>query len=184
VLLATAAVPGQFPPVPIEVEVNGRTYAELHVDGGVSTEIFVRLSLLDVPPEQLQLERPLAGSHIHAIVAGKLYADPTCSRPRLADVLTGSVGSLINAMTQNDLIRIYTAALLTWMDYRFTALRQDYPADNRSLSFEPEDLRALFDEGYRVGLTGEGWRSDPPGFRPEEQVVPRSGTEFRAPGRR
>ena len=112
------------------------------------------------------------------------HADPTCARPRFAQILSGAVGSLVTAMTQNDLVRIYTLALLTGMDYRFTAVRQDYPDDNRPLNFEPEGLEPLFAEGYRVGLTGDGWRSDPPGFRPDEQVVPRDGTRFRVPARR
>jgi predicted acylesterase/phospholipase RssA len=181
VLLASCSVPGQFPPIPFDVTINGQTYTELHVDGGVTSEIFVRPALLPVHPDQLRQPRPLAGSQVHAIVAGKLYPDPTCVRPRLIGVLSNSVGSLVDAMTQSELIRIYTLALLTGMDYRFTALRQDFRDDNQPLSFRPSDLRELFDEGYRVGFTGDGWRSDPPGVRPREQVIPRAGTTFEVP---
>jgi hypothetical protein len=40
VLLASASIPGAFPPVRIKVRAEGRTYEELHVDGGVTQQVF------------------------------------------------------------------------------------------------------------------------------------------------
>ena len=40
VLIASASVPGVFPPVLIPVEEDGRHYQEMHVDGGVTTSLF------------------------------------------------------------------------------------------------------------------------------------------------
>jgi hypothetical protein len=40
VILASASIPGVFPPVLIEVEADGRRYDELHVDGGVTAQLF------------------------------------------------------------------------------------------------------------------------------------------------
>ena len=34
ILLASASIPAAFPPVMFDVEVNGRSYQEMHVDGG------------------------------------------------------------------------------------------------------------------------------------------------------
>src|SRR5262249_10067252 len=42
VILASASVPGLLPPVPIDVEIDGRPFTELHVDGGVSANLFLR----------------------------------------------------------------------------------------------------------------------------------------------
>jgi predicted patatin/cPLA2 family phospholipase len=41
ILLASASIPGAFPPVRIKVQAEGRTYEELHVDGGVTQQVFV-----------------------------------------------------------------------------------------------------------------------------------------------
>ncbi|WP_246515097.1 hypothetical protein [Bradyrhizobium diversitatis] len=41
ILLASASVPGAFPPVHIKVRAADRTYEELHVDGGVTQQVFV-----------------------------------------------------------------------------------------------------------------------------------------------
>lgn len=41
VLLASASIPGAFPPVPIVVEANGERFVELHVDGGVTRSVAI-----------------------------------------------------------------------------------------------------------------------------------------------
>ena len=41
VLVASASVPGVFPPVMINVEKDGKKFQEMHVDGGASTPFFV-----------------------------------------------------------------------------------------------------------------------------------------------
>ena len=41
VLLASASVPGGFPPVMIDVEANGKRFQEMHVDGGLGGQFFV-----------------------------------------------------------------------------------------------------------------------------------------------
>ena len=40
-LLASGSIPGAFPPVLIDVEANGKHFAEMHVDGGVGGQFFV-----------------------------------------------------------------------------------------------------------------------------------------------
>ena len=42
VLLASASMPGYFPPVPIDVVIDGKPAEELHVDGGVTASLFFR----------------------------------------------------------------------------------------------------------------------------------------------
>lgn len=41
IMLASASIPGAFPPVMFDVAVNGETYHEMHVDGGVSAQVFL-----------------------------------------------------------------------------------------------------------------------------------------------
>jgi predicted acylesterase/phospholipase RssA len=185
VLLASASVPGFLPPVEFPVRLNGTEYTEMHVDGGITSEIFFRLSMLDPNPARLvKGPQPLAGSTVYAIVAGKLFADPHCTHPRIFRLLRESVTSLTAAMTQNDLVRISNIALLTGMNFRFTALRADFPDDDGdSLNFDPKVQRCLYDEGYRDGRRGAAaWRAEPPGFRAAERVIPRARTDFLDPG--
>ena len=41
ILVASAAIPAAFPPMMIDVNVDGKHYQEMHVDGGASAQVFV-----------------------------------------------------------------------------------------------------------------------------------------------
>src|SRR5690606_18327346 len=52
VLRASASIPGAFPPVMLDVTVDGKRYEEMHVDGGATTQMFlyppsIRLKTVD-----------------------------------------------------------------------------------------------------------------------------------------
>ena len=46
VILASASVPALFPPVFFKVEARGKTYDEMHVDGGTITQVFTLYKVL------------------------------------------------------------------------------------------------------------------------------------------
>ena len=48
VILASASIPGVFPPVRITVQVGEQEFDELHVDGGVSSQVFLYPAQLDL----------------------------------------------------------------------------------------------------------------------------------------
>ena len=41
ILIASAAIPGAFPPTMIRVDLDGKAYDEMHVDGGTSAQVFL-----------------------------------------------------------------------------------------------------------------------------------------------
>jgi Patatin-like phospholipase len=181
VMLASCSVPGLFPPVYLDVEIDGKRYTEMHVDGGVSTEVFVRASMLGVDETALRDgARPLTGSDLYVITAGKLYADPECVAPQFRTIAGSSIESLLHAQTRNDLFRVYCLSLVTGMRFRLAAVPQDFPMGKDSLAFDPAVMRRLFEEGYEAGAKGTAWR-EPPVAEPAGQDVPRSGTRFATP---
>src|SRR4029453_17365148 len=55
VLLASASIPGAFPPVMIDVTVGGTRYQEMHVDGGTMAQVFLyppSISTANAPPRK------------------------------------------------------------------------------------------------------------------------------------
>ncbi|QEL17626.1 patatin-like phospholipase family protein [Limnoglobus roseus] len=168
VLAASAAIPGFFPPVRIPVSIDGRVLAEKHGDGGVTQGIFFRPPW---PPD-----RPAAGTRVWCVVAGKLYADPAPLRPRALAIAGRSLSDIIFAQTRGDLQRIYTLAQLNGMDFQMTAIADDFPAPAESTEFNPPELRAMFDEGFRQAQSGRAWRGTPPGVAPGEAPRERAGT--------
>jgi hypothetical protein len=162
ILLASASVPGFFPPVPIDCcpQQPGRT--ELHADGGASRQVFVpgRVSEVDGPGWDAG-RASLAGSSVYILLAGKVYADPVCVQPRLKDIAGSALKSLIYSETRNDLYRIWTLCRATGMGYRLAAIPQDVPISQDSLSFEPAEMRALYDLGCCDGVR-RAWRTTAP----------------------
>jgi hypothetical protein len=183
ILLASASIPSFFPPVPIEVEVNGRRLTELHVDGGATTGVFLRASTLNLDREGLNNGRqPLAGSDAYVIVAGKLYSDPTCTDRRAIPIGESSLQSLLYSQTRGELFRIYTLCLLGGMNYHLAAIPEDFPVPSDAMSFDRKEMSRLYEAGFAAATGGRAWQATPPGTEPHEQTRPRTGTQFLAPG--
>jgi hypothetical protein len=182
IVLASASVPGFFPPVAIDVEINGQHFTEMHGDGGATSQVFIRGSMLNLDRDALRAgKRPLVGSDVYVIIAGKYYSDPQCSQRRLTTIGSSALSSLMAAQTRNDLVRIWTLSLLTGMAFHVTAIPEEFTIPSDSLSFDPDEMKRMFDEGYRLGASGTAWRQTPPGTDSNEQTTPRAGTEFVAP---
>jgi len=182
VLLASASPPGFLPPVPIEVEINGRQFTEMHVDGGATTGVFLRAAtgnydLATVKPGAA----PLAGSDAYVIVAGKLYADPACVHRRTVRIGSSALDSLLYSQMRGDLFRIYSLCLLSGMGYHMAALPEDFNISGASMAFDPDEMKRLYEAGYAAASAGRAWRDTPPGAEPQEQIRPRGGVQFLAP---
>ncbi len=183
IVLASASVPGFFPPVSIDVTINDHRYTELHVDGGTAAQVFFRASMLNLQAEDFANgRRPLAGSSIYIIVAGKAYADPQCVTPKLFDIAGNSLSALTYAQARNDLIRIYTLTLLTGLDYNVATIPQDLPISADSLKFEQASMRKLYSQGYQLAAANRVWAKVPPVVDASQQSIPRAGVQFFAPG--
>jgi hypothetical protein len=182
IILASASPPGFFPPVPIDITVNGYTYTELHVDGGATAQVFFRSSMIEIDPSKFSDGRqPLAGSCVYIVVAGKAYPDPTCVESKALTIAGRSLGALTYAQTRNDLVRIYTLSLLTGMDFRVATIPQDWTIAEDSMTFDPAQMHTLYCRGYQWSATGRAWADVPPVLDASQQSIPRSGTQFWSP---
>jgi hypothetical protein len=178
ILLASSAIPGFFPPVRIPVTVDGQELEELHTDGSVSTALFFRPP--HVPPNCRDNPEKtcLYGSNVYTLVAGKLYVDPDRVRPRALSIASTSASTLIYAQTRGDLLKLYTACLLTGMNYRIAAIPPDMLVPFSSTDFDAEKMQGLFERGRAWATTGPGWRTTPPGIEPGEEAFLRAGTNL------
>ena len=171
VLLASASVPGVFPPVPFEIEVDGRRVTERHVDGGITAPLFMppgvfaTVSVLSGPNFQ---PHPLPGApNLYAIVAGKLYPETGSVRRRILPVLGASTSAILYAQCRSELANLYWQSRLSGMQYHMLALRQDSDiVVDSAVSFDPEVMRKLYQEGLNDGLAGPAWMFVPPVLSP------------------
>jgi predicted acylesterase/phospholipase RssA len=184
VVMASCSIPGALPPVRISVEVNGRRYEELHVDGGVSDLAIFRGFMVADLNRAAGVNGPQAppGSTLSVISNGKLYAERSCVRPRIVQMLSSASSSILSGRTRDELYRIYLNCLETGVEFRLAAVAQDVPLGSEgALQLSLADQQRLYEAGHQLGrqaMTGVGWRDIPPGSDPSEQSLPRAGTQF------
>lgn len=171
VLLASCSIPGLLPPVPIEIEVDGKRYKELHVDGGVSASLFLT-------PYMALGERRDMQTNVYVVVAGRLSSTPQSVKPRLLAISEGSLQKLLVTQTRTDLLRTYLLTRLVGGRFAVASVPPALAISPDSTTFDLKDMRQLYDAGYQQAKDGKAWNPLPPGVDPEEWTWPRTGTSF------
>jgi predicted acylesterase/phospholipase RssA len=160
IMLASAAIPGAFPPVMFDVEAKGKTYQEMHVDGGATTQVFVywagvnlkRLAEEDVATRERT---------IYAIVNARLDPEWGEVERRTLPITFQAIDTLIQYQTMGDLYRIYTITRRDGTDFNLAYIPDDFQATHTA-DFDPSYMRKLYDYGFEKAAKGYEWMKEPP----------------------
>jgi predicted acylesterase/phospholipase RssA len=162
ILLASATLPGVFPPVRIQVRVGGQSYDELHVDGGVTRQVFIAPSIFSVVSHG-QKGKPVASPHLYVIRNGKIDPEWQSVSENVVSITQRSISTLIKNQAIGDLYRIYSVTKDEGIEFNLASI----PADFNQTSDEPFDqkyMTALFNRGYDLGHENYSWVKAPPGL--------------------
>jgi predicted acylesterase/phospholipase RssA len=162
ILLASATLPGVFPPVRIQVRVGGQSYDELHVDGGVTRQVFIAPSIFSVVSHG-QKGKPVASPHLYVIRNGKIDPEWQSVSENVVSITQRSISTLIKNQAIGDLYRIYSVTKDQGIEFNLASI----PADFTQTSDEPFDqkyMTALFNRGYELGHDNYAWVKAPPGL--------------------
>jgi len=151
VLVASASIPGIFPPVIIHVEGNGRSYDEMHADGGTTLPFFIASEIAQVAPLTLE---PLRGARVFILVNGQLNTYPTTTRERPLSVITRSFAAALMHASRRALELSSDFAERYAMSFRFTyiPISHDYAGGLQFQAMQP-----LFDYGAGCAARGALW---------------------------
>lgn len=168
VMLASASIPGAFPPQYIKVEAGGNAYDEMHVDGGTTAQVILYETALDPETmlaglDQLSLGRPRL---LYIIRNSQVKPEWEEVRPRLGPIASRAISTLIKYHGVGDLYRLYAFAKRDKMDYNVAAIPVD-AAPNRRESFDQVYMNQLFNLGYDLAVKGYPWMKYPPFFNPK-----------------
>jgi predicted acylesterase/phospholipase RssA len=155
VLVASASVPGLFPPVVIRVQEQQARYDEVHVDGTIAVPFFVPLAFVEPTREAGD---PSQGTAVYVIVDGRLSEQPAPIRLRARSILTRSVSAGLNHMLRTTLELTATDAELKGAQFQFAAIPVAYPQLD-SFDFRTPTMRSLFQFGYKCAQAGRLWTS-------------------------
>jgi predicted patatin/cPLA2 family phospholipase len=155
VMRASAAVPAAFPPVLIHVNADGKQFDEMHVDGGVSAQVFflpVKFGFKDVEEKH----HVIRDRHLYVIRNGKFNSDWKRTEGRLGHIAARSIDLLINNQGVGDVIRIKYVAEHNGVDFNLASIPESYPNTSKEL-FDETFMRGLYDYAYNRAQKGDEW---------------------------
>jgi predicted acylesterase/phospholipase RssA len=148
ILVASASVPGMFPPVVIRVKEQQTVFEEAHVDGTVSMPFFVPSGFNDGP----------GGPKVYVIVDGRL-SEPAAAVPlRAGLIVSRSVATGVNHMTRTMLELTASNASQQGSRLQYSAIPARYPTA-ATFDFRAGTMRSLFSYGYECARAGRLWIS-------------------------
>ena len=177
VSMAAAAIPGLLPSVSFEYEVDGQRFTEEHVDGGASTQTFLRLGPGAEKPndgEALWLK----GSNLYAMAAGKLDPPLLKDDPGFVRRLTSTISAALYALYRSELMGLYAFSSASGMKFHMLAIPNDAEVPPNSTTFDPKAMKKLFALGYDMAKESIPWRLTPPDGESGEETPTRDATDL------
>ena len=159
ILLASGSVPGAFPPVLIDVEGNGKRFAEMHADGGVGGQFFV------TPPALMQSTSSykIPADGLYIVVNSGLQPEFQVVERSTPAILAQTVSMAIKADLRVLLDRAYVAAKNSGIGFNVATIPPGFNAPSRG-AFDPDYMKALFKVGYDQGKSENPFAAEPPAF--------------------
>ena len=162
IMLASASIPVNFPPVSIEVEAGGRRYEELHVDGGIVSQVF--LYPLGLDWRRLEEKLAVKGTPQVYLIRNSMM-DPrwVATERKLITIGVRSLYSLIRSQGLGDVYKIFLGAKRDGLDFNLAYIPRDFNAVPNE-AFDMEYMNKLFELGYNMAKQGYPWEETPPGL--------------------
>lgn len=160
VLLASAAIPGLFRPVYVQVHTGGQTLQEMHVDGGTTNQVFLL-------PNQIaagSIDAKLGISpvrRVYIIRNGRLDPEYKAVKASTLAIAGRSISTLIKTQGIGDLYQMYEFARRNHIGYNLAFIPGDFP-DTSTEAFDPKYMSGLFDLGFQLGKSAHPWKTTPP----------------------
>ncbi|MCA0200658.1 MAG: patatin-like phospholipase family protein [Proteobacteria bacterium] len=152
VLIASASVPGIFPPVMIDVQAKGRHFTEMHVDGSAVTSFFAVPDSLLLWTDQ---ETGEMKARLYVLVNGALDVAFVVTPNETLSILRRSFDVASKTNTRTELTAVAAFAKRNGLDLSVSYVP---PGMNPSpLDFNQQRMTALFEKGRSLGAGGAAW---------------------------
>ncbi|WP_431280798.1 patatin-like phospholipase family protein [Humitalea sp. 24SJ18S-53] len=187
IMLASAAIPGAFSPVMIDVTVDGVAKQEMHVDGGAIAQVFLYPpALTRLRRERIAARQPVRDINAYVIRNARLDSQWASIERRTMGIAGRAISTMIFAAGYNDVVRIYNTARADHVNYRLGYIGPEFTREIKE-PFETEYMRELFENGLQRARAGFEWSTQPPlanGAHAQTAIPPTPSTPVQAPRRR
>lgn len=163
VMLASASIPGAFSPVMFDFEVSGQSFHEMHVDGGAITQVFLYPSALSQRAQDMKFHLQ---KQRNAYIIRNARLDPEWRETQRGtlSIIQRAISSLIQTQGVGDLYRIYHTTQVDGVGFNLAYIGSDFKFPHQT-EFDTAYMQALFEYGYKQGLSGKEWQKYPPGYK-------------------
>lgn len=162
ILLASAAIPGAFPPVMIDAKNGDNEFQEMHVDGGAFTQVFLYPRILTNlrRRQNTNTPHPIAP---RAYIIRNARLDPNWASVdrRALNIAGRAISTMIASAGYNDLVRIHTTTRQDGVDFNLAYISSQFDGVY-SEPFEQAYMRKLFSYAYQRSVSGFDWAKQPP----------------------
>ena len=160
ILLASASIPGAFPPVLIDVNVGETRYQEMHVDGGTMAQVFFYPPSVNLSEMGADLQRKRT---LYIIRNARLDVDWASVERSTLSIATRAIASLTRTQGVGDLYRIYATTQRDGIDFNLTYIPPKFNTPHLE-EFDTNYMRELYAVGQQAAQSGAAWQKYPPGF--------------------
>jgi len=160
ILLASASIPGAFPPVLLDVESGGRRFQEMHVDGGAAMQVFLYPPALSTA-SALRRAGVVRERTAWVIRNGRVDVTEAEAPSGLISIARRSAQTLLHFSSIADIYRIYLTAQRDGVAFRMQSIGREFDTPRPGF-FDPGYMRALFAHGMARGRDPASWRTSPP----------------------
>lgn len=162
VLLASASIPGAFPPVMFDVTLDGEARQEMHVDGGAFAQAFLYPAALG-ERRRARIRQAIAAPQAEAFIIRNARLDPDWAMVERSTLgIAGrAIATMITTSGYNDLLRMWANTQRDGIGYNLAYIGRDF-AEELPSPFDQAYMRALFNYGFEQGRRGYDWAHRPP----------------------
>jgi len=163
IILASAAVPGIFPPVMIDADLKDGPRQEMHVDGGTVAQVFLYPPSVDMK-RILSEVAPKTSVTAYVIRNGMVSPPPAEVERRTLPIAQRAIETMIANAALGDLYRIYATTGRDGVSFNLALIGDDF-TEPYTTKFGYRYMLQLFRYGRMKGAMGYPWQHAPPGFR-------------------
>ena len=141
----------------IDVEVDGKKYQEMHVDGGAIAQLF--LYPASIQTAQMGQRKRIA----YVVRNARLDPNYAMAERQTLNIAGRAIDTMLAASGQNDVLRTYFISMRDRVDYNLAYIGTDFEAPKKG-EFDQAYMNALYEYGYRQAAAGSEWHKLPPGL--------------------
>ncbi len=163
VLRASASIPGAFPPVMLDVAIDGKRYEEMHVDGGALAQAFLYPPSISL--KKLATKKGVSRKRIAYVIRnGRLFRPEDNVKRQTLAIAGYAISTMTAASGVNDTYRIYLTTKRDGVDFNLAYIGDDFTEPYKG-PFDKDYMRTLFAYGFEQGKKGYTWHKTPPGYQ-------------------